>query len=96
MAPRKTTKPDETPADEPAVAEAPKLENLGPDANEALGLDKGYIGTKPPGPDNEEFTLQTGPSSPTIVEQAAAAAQANADKLSAHAAGEDPDAPAAE
>jgi hypothetical protein len=28
--------------------------------------EKGYIGEKPAGPDNEEWSLQSGPDSPTV------------------------------
>lgn len=58
---------------------------VGP-TEEDLGLDKGFIGPGNPGPADEEFSIQSGPGSPSIAEQAAQVAGANADAL-AEAAG---------
>lgn len=71
-----------------------KTKNVGP-SEEALGLDKGYIGPGNDGPADSEFSLESGPTSPSIVEQAAQAAAANADTLKAASEGKDTGAPPA-
>ncbi len=43
--------------------------------------EKGYLGTVPPGPPNEAFSLESGPDSPSAYEQSVASAAAREAEL---------------
>lgn len=51
-----------------------EVQKIADEANE-----KGYIGSVPPGPPNEAYSLQSGPDSPTVAEEAAIAAASRVD-----------------
>ena len=44
-------------------------------------VEKGHWGEKPPGPDNAEYTLKTGPDSPSALDASVTAAERRAKAL---------------